>query len=404
VRRNKVALFIFIDAFGWEIYQRNPFFLKGLVKDAKKLETILGYSSACDPSIISGLLPSEHRMWSSFYYSPTTSPFRWMRALRVLPSSLFDRGRIRYQLSKWIKRIHGFTGYFMLYSVPFKYLPLFDYSEKRSIWKEGLLRGRTIFNDLDARGTPYYVHQSGTPDDARFAQLSGQLERNEIEFAYLSLGKLDALMHRVGNDGPEVTELLHWYDGKVRQLIETAEKHYGDVSWYVFTDHGMHNSDQQYDLMTDVSRLGLTFGRDYAAFYDATMARFWLLTDRARQAIPAALVNHPKGRILSDKELNELGIFFEDHMYGDLIFLMNTPTQLVPSFMGIKPVRGIHGFHPHDADSYATMLSNRPLPPALRRIHQIHELMLQETGLPASSELNPREAGCSIEKEESVAG
>ena len=402
--RNKVALFIFIDAFGWEIYQRNPFFLKGLVKDAKKLETILGYSSACDPSIISGLLPSEHRMWSSFYYSPTTSPFRWMRALRVLPSSLFDRGRVRYQLSKWIKRIHGFTGYFMLYSVPFKYLPLFDYSEKRSIWKEGLLRGRTIFNDLDARGTPYYVHESGTPDDARFAQLSGQLERNEIEFAYLSLGKLDALMHRVGNDGPEVTELLHWYDGKVRQLIETAEQHYGDVSWYVFTDHGMHNSDQHYDLMADVARLGLTFGRDYAAFYDATMARFWLLNDRARQAIPAALMNHSKGRILSDSELKEFGIFFEDRMYGDLIFLMNTPTQLVPSFMGIKPVHGIHGFHPHDADSYAAMLSNRPLPPALRRIHQIHGLMLQETGLPASSELNPREAGCNIQKEESVSG
>jgi hypothetical protein len=381
VSRRKVALFFFIDAFGWEVYQRNRFFLDGLVKDAKPLETILGYSSACDPSIISGLLPSEHRMWSSFYYAPRTSPFRWMRALQVLPSSLFDRGRVRYQLSKWIKKIHGFTGYFMLYSVPFRYLPLFDYSEKRSIWKEGLLQGRTIFNDLDDREIPYYVHESGTPDEARLARLRGMLEQNSIDFAYISLGKLDALMHRVGNSGPEVTELVRWYDREVRRAIEAAQRTYGEVSWYVFTDHGMHNSDQQYDLMGDIARLGLTFGRDYVAFYDATMARFWLLNDRARQDIAGALQNHPRGRVLGDDELKSLGVYFEDRMYGDMIFLMNTPTQLVPSFMGVKPARGIHGFHPHDADSYASMLSNQPLPASLRRIHEIHGLMLRETGL-----------------------
>ena len=60
-KKEKLSLFIFIDAFGWEVAQRHPEFLQGLIKDSKPLETILGYSSACDPSIISGRLPADSK-------------------------------------------------------------------------------------------------------------------------------------------------------------------------------------------------------------------------------------------------------------------------------------------------------------------------------------------------------
>jgi hypothetical protein len=46
--------------------------------------------------------------------------------------------------------------------------------------------------------------------------------------------------------------------------------------------------------------------------------------------------------------------------------------------MGNKRVAGLHGFHPGDADSFATLLSNRAIPDEVRRIHQIHDLMLRE--------------------------
>jgi len=377
-RKSSIGLFFFIDAFGWEVYQRNRFFLADLVKDAKKLETILGYSSACDPSIISGLLPSEHRMWSSFYYAPGTCPYRWLRHLRILPDSIFNRGRVRYWMSQWIKRIHGFTGYFMIYSVPFRVLPYFDYSEKRSIWREGLLRGRTIFNRLDEQGRPYFVHTSGTSDLQRFTDLRAKLEAGAIDLAYVSLGRLDALMHRVGNSGPEITELLRWYDEQIRATIAVAEASYEKVSWYVFTDHGMHNTTGGHDLVSDVEQLGLEYGKDYVAFYDATMGRFWTLTDRARTTLTDLLGQHPQGRLLPDEELKSLGVFFDDRMYGDLIFLMNSGIQIVPSYMGATRMPGLHGFHPRDTDSYASMLSNSPLPESLSRIHQIHGLMERE--------------------------
>jgi predicted AlkP superfamily pyrophosphatase or phosphodiesterase len=222
------------------------------------------------------------------------------------------------------------------------------------------------------------VHQSGTSDEARFDLLKKQVAEGGIPFAYVSLGKMDALMHKVGNQGAAVTALVRWYDVNVREIISVAEAAYGNVSWYVFTDHGMHNTTGAYDLAGDVERLGLRYGKDYVAFYDATMARFWFLNDEARRLITAMLSTHDKGRIVPDGELQQLGVYFEDHLYGDLVFLMNSAIQIVPSFMGNKRVAGLHGFHPGDADSYAMMLSNRPIPDDVQRIHQIHGLMLRE--------------------------
>ena len=382
VRREKLSLFLFIDAFGWEVKQRHPDFLKDRIIHSKKLETILGYSSACDPSIISGRTPAEHKLWSSFYYDPDGCPYQWIRHLRYLPRPIFQRGRIRHHLSKLIKKLCGFTGYFQLYSVPFKHLPLFNYAEQKRIWEPGgLPEGETIFDRMAAREIPYYVHDSDAPDETRLEQLSDDIRNQRIDFAYCSLGRLDGLMHAVGNDDPKIGTLMQWYDQKISALLEEAEANYQDVSWYVFTDHGMHNVSESHDLMADIEAIGLEWNSDYVAFYDSTMARIWILNESARAPITHGLNNHPKGRLVPDAELKELGVYFEDRQYGDLIFLMNSGIQIVPSFMGMKAATGMHGYHPKDADSYASISSNRPLPAELTKIQQIHQLMLNELGL-----------------------
>lgn len=382
MKNKKLSLFLFIDAFGWEVRKRHPFFLKARTADHKKLDTILGYSSACDPSIISGRLPQEHLMWSSFYYDPKGSPFKWIRALAILPDCIFRRGRVRHHLSRLIKKVLGFTGYFQLYGVPFKYLPLFNYAEQKRIWEpNGLLRGETIFDELHRRGIPHYVHDSAVSDETKLARLTADITSQRIDFAYCSLGKLDALMHAVGTQDPKVTELMHWYDDQLEKIISTAEEHYEEVVWYVFTDHGMHDITEGYDLIADIEATGLRWNKDYVAFYDSTMARFWFLNDQAKETITATLTNHSKGRILSDDELKSEGTFFEDGMYGELIFLINSNIQIVPSFMGVKQIKGMHGYAPSDADSAASISSCRALPEGLTKIHEIYHLMRKELGL-----------------------
>lgn len=378
-----LGLFVFIDALGWEVLRRHPEFLADLAPERRPLETILGYSSACDPSIISGLTPSEHKLWSSYYHLPQGgSPFAWTRLLRVLPGAVTGRARARHYLSKLVGKVCGIRGYFQLYNVPFRYLPLFHYAEWKRIWEPGgLPEGTSIFDLMAGAGQAWYVHDSGKNDEGKLADLHLAISGGEISLAYISLGKLDALMHAEGTRSPGVGRLLAWYDTQIRSLMESARRAYGDVKLYVFTDHGMHDIHAGYDLQKDVATLGLRFGNDYVAFYDSTMGRFWPRTPEARSRLESLLRDHPMGRILPDDELQSLGVFFPDGQYGDLIFLMNPGVQIAPSFMGRKAIAGMHGFHPSDPDSKAMICSNQALPASLSRIQQIFGLMCEATGI-----------------------
>jgi predicted AlkP superfamily pyrophosphatase or phosphodiesterase len=379
MNKNKLSLFLFIDAFGWEIKQRYPDFLKNITRESKPLETILGYSSACDPSIISGRTPSEHKLWSSYYYDPEGSPFKWTAPLSLLPAFIMNHRRVRSKLTPWIQKRCGFTGYFQLYNVPFNDLPLFNYAEQKRIWEPGgLPEGASIFDRLDKEGIPFYAHNSAFPDKIRIRNLKLHVEHQSVNFAYCSLGALDALMHQKGTTHPDIDELIHQYDEQLRDLITTAQERYDEVSWYLFTDHGMHDVIGTHNLMQEINALGLKWKRDYIAFYDATMARFWFMNENARATITARLFNHPQGRILNEQELKQHGTYFPDHQYGELIFLMNSGIQIAPSHMGNKACKGMHGFNPSDPDSKAMICSNRSIPETITRIQDIYQVMEKE--------------------------
>lgn len=378
MKKKKINLFIFIDAFGWEILKKHPNFLKGAIVDSKRLQTILGYSNACDPSIISGLVPSQHLHWSSFYYSPETCPYKWVRWLKFLPPVLTNYHKTRHYVSKLIKKIHGFTGYFQIYNVPFKYLPYFDYAEKKRIWeKNGLQKGKTIFNYLEDKQIPYYVGDL-EPEEQQLDHLKRLLNAQAIDFAYILLGKLDALMHTFGTHSSQIDHQIVKYDRQIRDLIKVAERSYEEVDWYVFSDHGMHNIKEGFDLQGRINNLGLKYGSDYVAVYDSTMARFWFLKKHARKVILNCLEGIDEGRLLSVEELKDLGVYFPDHRYGEEIFLMNPGILIVPSFMGLKKIGGMHGYHPDEKDSYAMICSNRSIPDNVKRCEQIFNIMFSE--------------------------
>jgi hypothetical protein len=49
--QKKLTLCVFIDALGWEVLQRHPF-LDDILAVKAPLNTIFGYSSTCDPTIL----------------------------------------------------------------------------------------------------------------------------------------------------------------------------------------------------------------------------------------------------------------------------------------------------------------------------------------------------------------
>ncbi len=376
----KISIVVFIDALGWEVLKGRRFMEKEL-PIRRKLRSVFGFSSACIPSILTGLMPRDHRHWSFFYYSPDTSPFKPLRLLGMLPSTLVDRGRVRNLISKLIKRLYSYTGYFQLYNIPFEHVDKFDYCEKSDLFVPGgMNRGENIFDFMTRSGVPYHVSDWRDSEENNLGALKADLKTGRIEFALLYMASMDALLHEVGKESSQVDEKLSWYEAQLKQVLELASEHYDQVRLFVCSDHGMATVHTHIDLMGKVEALGLVFGRDYTATYDSTMGRFWFHNQAARERISELLEQVPEGRILSKAELAELGCDFEGDQYGELIFLMNAGVLIVPSHMGLKPITGMHGYHPDDPDSDASLLSNVEPPNDPRAITDVFHLMRAETG------------------------
>jgi len=369
-------LFIMVDACGWEIVKDDPF-LARLAPHRHRLESVFGYSSTCVPSIVSGRWPDEHRNWCYFVHDPGRSPFRFLRWLKWLPKAVTSRRIARRWLTRLAKKKLGFKGYFDLYNIPFAHIDQYDFTEKKSPLQPcGMNRGENIFDTLESRGIPYFVSDPAASEEGNLAALSERIAKRDLDFAFLYWPGLDGLLHRVGNDSPEVPAKLRVYEQWIAQLHQLGLEHYDEVRLHVFSDHGMANCDIHLDLKATIEALPLTFGKDYSVVYDSTMARFWFFNDRARRLITAALGQVSEGRILPDDELRNLRAHFDDGQFGELIFLVQEGVLIVPSHMGERPIRAMHGYHPHDPHSYATLFTNQAtLPAEVTHIPHLHRLM-----------------------------
>ena len=371
-----LGLFVMIDAMGWEIL-RNDTFGQGFAPTRKRLDSVFGYSATCVPSILSGHWPVEHRNWCYFVHDPENSPFRFLRPLRWLPKAVTSRRIFRRLLTKVVRKRLNFQGYFDLYNVPFRHIHSYDFTEKKSpLQPGGMNRGDNIFDFLKAQHTPYFVSDPAKSEEQNRDALVSDLRAGRVDFAFIYWPGLDGLLHRVGNDSPEIGAKLRVYEQWTQQLLAAAEPQYKDVQLYVFSDHGMANCDEHFDLMSRIEALPVRMERDYSAVYDSTMARFWFFNDRARQLIAAELKRVPQGRILPDEELERMHALFPDRYFGELIFLMREGVLIVPSHMGERPIRAMHGYHPADQHSYAALLTNqREIPESVTAIPHICDLM-----------------------------
>ena len=382
---NTLSMVIFIDALGWEVLKGRKF-LEDEMPYRQKLRSTFGFSSACVPSILTGRTPSEHLHWSYFFYNKETSPFRALKPLSWLPNFLTERGRVRHLISRVVGRVLGFTGYFQLYNLPFKHAGLFDHCEKNDIFKPGgMNRGDNIFDLLERNNVPYHVSDWHEDEESNLLACEQAIVNDDIEFAFLYMASMDGLLHQVGKESDQVDTKLAWYEDKLRDLLSTAREHSDDVRVFICSDHGMATVKQDIDMMSEIEALPLEYGTDYVSVYDSTMARFWFMNDDAETSIRSKLDTLDYGKALSKQELQALGCDFEGDRFGELIFLLDPGSIIVPSHMGLNTITGMHGYHPDHEDSDASLLSNVSTPLPLESITDIFHLMRAEAGLPASA-------------------
>jgi hypothetical protein len=370
-------LFVFADALGWTQVRRRGF-LADLFPHRTPCDTVFGYSAACDPSILTGQLPARHGHFSFFVYDPAHSPFRWARFLGWLPQRLAAYHRVRNRVSRWVAAWNGYTGYFQLYSVPFSRLPLLDYTEKRDIYQPGGINGGqpAIFEHWEKSGVPWTRSDWRADDQRNVHQLKTEIAAGKIRLAYLFTAGLDGAMHAHTVDSPETDAAFAQLERWLREIHALASGHYQEVRMHLFSDHGMTDTLAVSTMMPEFEAAGFVYGRDYAAVWDSTMARFWFPGGPAiRRRIETWLEGRPEGRIVAEEELRAWGCLFPDGRYGELFYLLRNGTIFAPSFMNLRRVPAMHGFDPAEADSAACWLTTHPVMPVPRRINEIFEVM-----------------------------
>lgn len=361
---NKLSIYVLIDALGWDIIEGRSF-LDDIIKTKVPVDTLLGYSSGIIPSILTGKMPNEHGQWNLFYFSQNGSPFKWLKLFRGVPEFLLENRYSRKVLDEILKNYNGVNSKsFGVCNVPLNCLPYFDVCEKGCIYEPGgIPKAESIFDILKRYRISYgcYTNYKFLDDSKIIEAATGDVEGAKYKLMFLYLADLDLFLHQHCKEKEAVKEKIDWYEDKIRELYVTALRYYDKVSISIFSDHGMTPTIGTYNLIAEIEKLKLFVGIDYLAMYDATMARFWLFSERARRDIPLALKQVQGtnfGEILSTDTLKSLGIHFENDIYGNLIFLMKPGWLIVPSFMSRKSFNGMHGFHPSDPSTQAIFLSN----------------------------------------------
>ncbi|MFH1277014.1 MAG: alkaline phosphatase family protein [Candidatus Eisenbacteria bacterium] len=357
--RRTVIVFL-IDAFGWDLQETRPFLAEHVHR--RPLKTILGFSSAAIPTLLTGKHPDEHGRWFLYRRSRSDSPFGFAGLLAP-----FARGPlaafVRAAYEKCFDHFTNITGYYHLYRVPLGLLPRFDLPEKRPVYLPGGVDGApTLFDRIEEAGIPSRVWFWRTREEDNFGEILAAVREGEETFLFFYASELDALMHARGTDAPETRGLMDSYEARIRETLGEAEKRADEVELYVCSDHGMVDVKRIIDLMGDIRSLPFREGKDYLPFYDSTFARFWFFSGAAEKAIRDRLENAAGGRLLGDDELHRLRVLFPDREYGEAVFVTGAGTVIAPSFMGDRAPAAMHGYHPDDPGSDGLVISNRPLP------------------------------------------
>jgi hypothetical protein len=350
---------VIIDAFGFELAERHGFRLPELPHRAR-LDTVLGFSQAALASILTGCAPDEHGLWMMYSFAAHASPFAW---LALVPPCVSSRRFWLRRLIRWnLERVHRIRGYYSLYDVPRNILPHLDIPGRRALFAVGGVPGSTtIFDEVAARGIPWRVWDYHDDEAASFAALRDALAERRRGFFLLYTAGLDAELHRVGSGGDGVASRLEWYRARLAEIVAASEAG-GGARIFVLGDHGMCDVRARVGLMGDVAALGLDVPRDYVPFYDSTMARFRIRSDRAWSVLARFLGGRAEGRLLGADEMKALGVSFADGRFGDLVFLVEPGTIISPSFMGSGPIAAMHGYDPDAPCMPSLLLSNAGLP------------------------------------------
>jgi predicted AlkP superfamily pyrophosphatase or phosphodiesterase len=123
--------------------------------------------------------------------------------------------------------------------MPFRYLNLFDYSEKKDCLRKRplIMVSPTIFEDILQKKIPFHRSNWRASEEQNIYDLKQTLTSGKIRAAYLHLAAMDGILHQFSYPAPQVEAKIRWYEQELQQLFEFAQEVYQEVRLFCFSDH-----------------------------------------------------------------------------------------------------------------------------------------------------------------------
>ena len=338
---SKKLLALILDAFS-NRYLRYTNYINRLCSEnyCTTIEPLFAYEGI-RVAILTGLDVRESKIWHDKVFVPQGRKDLRIKLLETL-TPIIDRASpndfinktLRYILFKILQEDYGtphlipahYLRYFKTYTHTNKNVPdLFQtLSQKgvRSAWIEprlSLMEGTSL-----GKLVKYF---------------------RKYDLIMLKLNSLDRLGHEYGPLSNEVRRKVEYLDSMIEKSFYILSREYDKFFFIIMSDHGMtpvrKTVDIEKKLYTEINSKPL---RDYIPYIGSTFASFWFFNDNAREEITDILQKlNDYGRILTDEELNILGI--NRKLYGHMIFVINEGIVFFPNFFQKRnPPKGMHGY------------------------------------------------------------
>ena len=361
---SKPLLSIFADGLRYDSLQYMPF-VKSL--NSVPLETILGYSITCHPSMYTGVYPNKHKI--VFHWVKSKSKHGPYTPLSIFPnifpfSNPYVQAVESYMYAKLFLKNNAFSGYGKLLNLPMKFWKYLEANELKYWDEDGYLgdRYKTIFEILRKERIKHYVSGMHKPNMGKLNYLK-VVKPKYYDWIYYFIGETDSLSHKYTQHSNEGIAYLQTFDNFIKERYFEFEKSYGNGNFtFIFwSDHGHIPINKRYNLY-DLFKNELNLKKEIFHIIDSTTVRFWTNSMKKRQKIIKIMNKLPEANLVDNEGYRKLHLPQEKNLYGDLFYYLDGGvifTHTIHGF-GLK-TKSMHGYHPDAEGNLGVFVSNRTI-------------------------------------------
>ncbi len=320
----KKIVVLFIDAFSHSyINSEDTPFLS--TQDVRSLTPVFGFKQL--GAAFGGLDPLSTGFFAEYYFDPDHSPYRWSRIFPLPLLSAMELLRVPINV---IARYMSPQKVSISRLVPLEMAKFFNKDSR------AYPDNSPVITSLGEKGLTHRLVFS--PRVKTNMEAFNLLERlhhsNQIpQFLLIHFSSLDPATHSFGLKSEPVRELVRQVDWIIKEAVDML----GDSYLIVFSDHGMLEVKGFIDVLNKIKAAG-SVGKEFVVFLDSIMARFWIFTDSALEAITQILTSEPNGQLFP---LENQGMW---DRFGNLLFLASPGYLIYPNYYDRKPPKAMHGY------------------------------------------------------------